>query len=189
MPVVLRISRQSLAALEQSLAVAWPEEGCALLLGEHHGRILQLQRIWPCRNVWCPDWPEMNRPRDSWRDVEDRNQDNVHSRSDRFVVDPLELIAARKYCRNQGLLLLGVAHSHPRGAPRPSAMDQRHAWPRSLMWISAIATANSQLTKGERGAWWVSESGCLQPMDIDILQTVPTDSGKPHPGEQPYCRG
>jgi len=172
MPVVLRISRQSLAVLERSLAVAWPEEGCALLLGGRHGRILHLQRIWPCRNVWRPNWPEMHQPRNPQDEAEDLNLDDPHSRSDRFVVDPLELIAAQKYCRNQGTLLLGVAHSHPRGAPQPSAMDQRHAWPESLVWISAIAGPRSQLTERDRGAWWVGGSGRLQPVGIDILQTV-----------------
>ena len=169
MPVALQLSRQLLAALERSLAVAWPEEGCALLLGSRHGQTLQVQRIWPCRNVWRPNWPEMNQSQDSQAEAEELHQ--THSRSDRFVVDPLELIAAQKYCRHQGVLLLGVAHSHPRGSPRPSAMDQRHAWPRSVVWISAIASQNSQLTEGDRGAWWVGGSGRLQPMRIDVLPT------------------
>ena len=171
MPVVLQLSRQRLAALERSLAVAWPEEGCALLLGDRRARTLQLQRVWPCRNVWRPDWCETRQPRDP-QDEEAEGLHQAHSRSDRFVVDPLELIAAQKYCRKEGTLLLGVAHSHPRGIPRPSAMDQRHAWPRSLVWISAIANRNSQLREGDRGVWWVSGSGRLQPLGIDVLQTV-----------------
>jgi len=180
MPVVLQISRQRLVALERSLAVPWPEEGCALLLGRRHGGTLHLQGVWPCRNVWRPNWPETHPPWDS-RNSQDEVADPqaAHSRSDRFVVDPLELIAAQKYCRNQGVLLLGVAHSHPRGAPLPSAMDQRHAWPRSLVWISAIASPDSQLTEADRGAWWVSGSGRLQPVGIELVQTV---SGNPTPG-------
>ena len=170
MPVVLQLSRQSLAALEQSLAVAWPDEGCALLLGSRHDQTLQLQRIWPCQNVWCPKWPEMHQFQDPQDKAEDLSQS--HSRSDRFVVDPLELIAAQKYCRNQGVTLFGVAHSHPQGAPHPSSMDQRHAWPQSVVWISAIASQNRQLTEEDRGAWWVSKSGQLQPMCIDLLSTI-----------------
>ena len=175
MPVVLRIGRQSLAALERSLAVAWPEEGCALLLGSRHGRILQLQRIWPCRNVWHPRWPQTDPPENLQVEAADPGSgDAHHSRSDRFVVDPLELIAARKYCRSQGILLLGVAHSHPRGAPRPSAMDQCHAaaWPESVVWISAVASPGSRLTERDRGAWWVDPAGRLQPVGIDVLQTL-----------------
>ncbi|MXY18569.1 MAG: M67 family metallopeptidase [Synechococcus sp. SB0678_bin_12] len=189
MPVALQISGQCLVALERSLAVAWPEEGCALLLGRRQARILHLQAVWPCRNVWRPDWPETRQPQDS-RSSRDEAGDleAAHSRSDRFVVDPLELIAAQKYCRNQGVLLLGVAHSHPRGAPLPSAMDQRHAWSQSLVWISAIAGPDSQLTEADRGAWWVSRSGRLQPVCIDVVQTVQADFGKPHPGEQPYYK-
>ena len=169
--MALQLSGKLLAALGRTLAVAWPEEGCALLLGGRHARTLHLQRIWPCRNVWRPNWSEeTHQPRDPHREAEDLHQ--VHSRSDRFVVDPLELIAAQKYCRHQGVLLLGVAHSHPRGAPRPSALDRRHAWPHSLVWISAIAHRNSRLTKEDQGAWWVGRSGRLQPLPIDILPTV-----------------
>lgn len=172
MPVALQLSGPCLAALERSLAVPWPEEGCALLLGGRRGGTLYAQRVWPCRNVWRPNWCETPQPRDS-RD-EDKAEDlhQAPSRADRFVVDPLELIAAQKYCRKTDILLLGVAHSHPRGAPRPSAMDQRHAWPGSLVWISAVASRDSRLTEGDRGAWWVGESGCLQPMTIDVLQPV-----------------
>ena len=171
MPVALQLSRQSLAALERTLAVAWPEEGCVLLLGRRHDGTLQLQRIWPCRNVWGPHWPETHQaqnPQKCQDEAEHLGLDDTHSRSDRFVVDPLELIAAQKYCRNQGFLLLGVAHSHPRGEPRPSAMDRCHAWPQSLVWISAVASPNHQLTEEDRGAWWVSRSGDLQPVRIDV---------------------
>ncbi len=171
-PVALQLSRHLLGALERSLAVAWPEEGCGLLLGSRHGQTLQLQRIWPCRNVWRPNWSKMNQSQESQDEAEVEELGLAHSRSDRFVVDPLELIAAQKYCRHQEILLLGVAHSHPRGAPRPSAMDQRHAWPRSVVWISAIASQHHQLTKVDRGAWWVGGSGCLQPLCIDLLPTV-----------------
>lgn len=172
-PVVLQVDRQRLAALEQSLTVAWPEEGCALLLGGRHAGALQLQRVWPCRNVWRPNWWETCQPRDC-RDEpgEAGGLHQAHNRSDRFVVDPLELIAAQKYCRKKGILFLGVAHSHPRGAPQPSAMDQHHAWRQSLVWISAIANPNSQLTEGDRGAWWVGGSGRLQPLRIDLPPIV-----------------
>ena len=167
MPVALQLSGPCLSILERSLAVPWPEEGCALLLGERSGDTLHLQRIWPCRNVWRPHWCE------TLQGDEAQDLHQAHSRADRFVVDPLELIAAQKYCRKTATVLLGVAHSHPQGAPRPSALDRRHAWPRSVVWISALASQHSPLTPNDRGAWWVSgDSRSLQPMTIDVLQTV-----------------
>ena len=89
------------------------------------------------------------------------------------MVDPLELIAAWKCCRRADMVLLGAAHSHPRGVPHPSAMDQRHAWPGSLVWISAVASRDSRLSEGNRGAWWVDGSGCLQPMTIKMERGIP----------------
>lgn len=182
MPVALQLSGPCLSILERSLAVPWPEEGCALLLGERSGNTLHLQRIWPCRNVWRPHWceePQPGEPQPAEPQAEDANNavaedlHQAHSRADRFVVDPLELIAAQKYCRKTATVLLGVAHSHPQGAPRPSALDRRHAWPRSVVWISALASQHSPLTPNDRGAWWMSgDSRSLQPMTIDVLQTV-----------------
>ena len=45
----------------------------------------------------------------------------------RFVVDPADHIAARRYGRDRGLEVLGFYHSHPRSAAVPSAADLSEA--------------------------------------------------------------
>ena len=58
--------------LERDLRSAWPNEGCALLLGEP-GR---LHWVWPCLNVWQPVEPDATE----------------FSRRNRFSIDPAELV-------------------------------------------------------------------------------------------------
>lgn len=156
-----------LTVLERCLAVPWPHEGCALLLGHRQDKELQLAGIWPCLNVWRPGWPGLASGGDS--NIHANGHASSHgsgnSRCNRFVVDPRELIAAQKHCRQNNLHLLGVAHSHPRGAARPSALDQRHAWGDSVMWISAMPEPSA--AGANRRAWWVAGPDApLQPLAI-----------------------
>lgn len=163
MPVAITLSGATLTILERCLAVPWPDEGCALLLGHRQGEALQLTGIWPCLNVWHPGWPGPASGGDTSGHASSHGSDN--SRRNRFVVDPRELIAAHKHCRHKDALLLGVAHSHPRGAARPSALDQRHAWGDSVMWISAMPEPSA--AGANRRAWWVAGPGAqLQPLAI-----------------------
>ena len=60
--------------LERDLRSAWPNEGCALLLGEP-GR---LHWVWPCLNVWQPVEPDATE----------------FSRRNRFSIDPAELVSS-----------------------------------------------------------------------------------------------
>jgi len=166
-PGSLQLNPQSLAALEGTLAVPWPEEGCALLLGEAKGQSLELQHIWPCQNVWHPNWPEEAKHA-TGEGILDGHIDG-HSRCDRFAVDPRELIAAQKYGRQKGLVLLGVAHSHTRGPSHPSALDRCHGWPQTIMWISALVNPTGCVRAQDRSAWWVRGPGSLQPLSIDLL--------------------
>ena len=143
-----------LTILERCLAIPWPDEGCALLLGHRQGQQLQLTGVWPCLNVWHPGWPGLASGDGDTTGHTSSCHLSGNSRRNRFVVDPRELIAAQKHCRQNNLNLLGVAHSHPRGVARPSTVDQHHAWGDSIMWISAMPERSS--AGASRGAWWVA---------------------------------
>ncbi len=62
----------------------------------------------------------------------------VAGTADRFVLDPLELVAAA----DRGFELLGVWHSHPGGSPSPSPSDHAaaRAWPGTLWLILALGS-------------------------------------------------
>ena len=46
----------------------------------------------------------------------------------RFEIDPLDLLAAEKNAREEGLAVVGVWHSHPGRPAIPSTTDLESAW-------------------------------------------------------------
>ena len=65
---------------------------------------------------------------------------NVHPiPSTHFEIDSLALIAAHKAARAGGPALAGYWHSHPSGAPEPSATDRAHASGDGRVWAIAGA--------------------------------------------------
>lgn len=138
-PAALSLDRQALTVLEAVLRAAAPEEGCALLLGERNP--WRLRRVWPCLNVWEP----------------------VAERQRRFALDPREQLQAQKWARARGLSVLGSAHSHPRSAPVPSALDRRLAFPPTLLLILGRPERDQQaMAPGEAfelACWWLPEQG------------------------------
>ena len=52
-----------------------------------------------------------------------------------FEIDPVQLIAAHKAERNGGPVIVGCYHSHPSGAPLPSARDAAAAVPDGSIWL------------------------------------------------------
>jgi proteasome lid subunit RPN8/RPN11 len=151
-PALLLIDRQALTVLRRVLAQPAPCEGCALLLGcrlpcpaaaspSEAGSILRLQRIWPCLNVWDP-------PQQRWR---------------RFRIDPREQLLAQKWGRGRGLEVLGSAHSHPGGAPVPSATDLALTFGPTLMLILAGDPVMDRLAEGDLGCWWLLDPQFADP--------------------------
>jgi proteasome lid subunit RPN8/RPN11 len=122
------------------LAVAAPREGCALVLGRRDpDGDLHLDWIWPCANVWEPD----------------------SERGRRFRIDPREQLLAQKWGRGRGWLVLGSAHSHPRGVAEPSATDRSLAVGPTLMLILApeLGAGPAELEcRGRLGCWWLPAS-------------------------------
>ena len=138
--------------LERDLRSAWPNEGCALLLGEP-GR---LQWVWPCLNAWQPVEP----------------QAMELSRRNRFSIDPAELVSAQRWCRDRHWQLLGAAHSHPTGPVTPSAEDLSWGWPGALMLIRGYAPL-------AWGAWSLQgEHGSLQAHALRLQLTGDGHLGK-----------
>lgn len=88
-----------------------PNEQCGLLIGQP-GAVL---RVHPARNT----------------DASPR----------RYTVDPADHFAALRAARAAGLAVIGAWHSHPAGAPVPSATDLAEATPDFLYLIVGLAPA------------------------------------------------
>ena len=82
---------------------ALPNEGCGLLLGHRDQRAAMVLEALPARNVLAS--PQQ------------------------YEIEPEAVLAADRAARASGRMLLGAWHSHPGGAPVPSAQDRAEAWP------------------------------------------------------------
>lgn len=109
----IEVTSHALAAMRAAAAAAHPREACGLLLGTG-GRITAA-----------------------------RTAANVHpSPETRFEIDPQALIAAHRAARAGGPAVLGYFHSHPAGAPEPSATDRACASGDGRIW--AIIAPNDR---------------------------------------------
>lgn len=131
-PVQLTVDRHALTVLGRAFDAALPAEGCALVLGTTGPR-WHLRQVWPCLNVW---------PRPA-------------ERPQRFRVDPREQLLAQRWARQRGLVVLGAAHSHPRSAPVPSAVDCALTLAPALL---LIAGQGGQASGWCWDSWWLPAS-------------------------------
>lgn len=67
----------------------------------------------------------------------------------RFEIDPAELLALHRSCRERGLEVVGYYHSHPDGKPQPSELDRRQAWPETSYLIVVVDRGEA----GEVRSW------------------------------------
>lgn len=132
--------------LRAVMAVAAPEEGCALLLGPADGQHWIVAAIWPCLNVWQP----------------------ASERQRRFALDPREQLLAQAWARQRGWQVHGSAHSHPQGALVPSATDRALAFTPTVMVIGAAHPG-----PGDRDApvqaWWLDQETQMDPRPLALL--------------------
>jgi len=103
----VRLAPRLVEAMRAALEAALPEEGCGLLFG----RGQCVERVVPIQNA-------------------------LHSPV-RFRLEPQAQLAAMQGADEQGLELLAIYHSHPRGPDHPSATDiEEAAYPQAayLIW-------------------------------------------------------
>ena len=109
---ILRIPRQHLEHLERIALETYPEECCGVLLGQAR----RVSAIWPTANI------------------------HDGARSDRYAIDPLELLEVYKSARETGCQVIGYYHSHPDRAAVPSATDLAAAAPDVSYLILAVTS-------------------------------------------------
>lgn len=122
----MRIREPVLDAIRRHLEAAYPEEGCGFLLGTNGDTPLVLDRL-----------AVHNR----------RSVDGAASR--RYLISPDDFRRADRAARVRGLDLVGVYHSHPNVAARPSEYDREHAWP----WYQYLIVSVRDGSTAEIRAW------------------------------------
>jgi len=82
-----------------------PDEVCGIILGSFSGDDREAIEVMRAGNL---------------------NSERSH---DRYELDPKDLVAAERKCRESGLEVIGLYHSHPDHPDAPSEFDRERAWP------------------------------------------------------------
>ena len=110
----MRLAAAARDSLLRLAAASYPVEGCGVLLGHLSDPPLVLDAI-AGRNL-----------------VTDRARD-------RYELDPLDILAAERRARAEGLDVVGFWHTHPDHPARPSRFDTERAWPDYLYAICSTS--------------------------------------------------
>jgi proteasome lid subunit RPN8/RPN11 len=141
MTASLLLSGSVRLALEAAALAAYPHEFCALLLG---------RPLADGDGFTVEDW---------------RPAANIHPEPLRhFELDPASHFAAIREtrARQDGLSIIGHAHSHPDAKAEPSATDLAMVFDEEMVWLilSLTAEAITALTA------WRPKSGAFQPLTV-----------------------
>jgi len=126
----MKISRSLLDGIHQHLESGYPNEACGVMLGKS-GVITEI--------------------------VSADNQRSDSARN-RYLIDPLVYMKIEREADKRGLDVLGIYHSHPDVAARPSQFDLDHAWPNfSYLIVSVVkgkaVESNSWRLRDDRTAF------------------------------------
>lgn len=105
---MIRITAEARSAMLADCAARRPEEACGLMLSSMGDDQTTIRRVVSMENVWPV----------------------AEERICRYALDPLAQMRAEQAAVAEGLDLVGIYHSHPRGPAAPSGFDKDRAWPR-----------------------------------------------------------
>jgi proteasome lid subunit RPN8/RPN11 len=128
--VSLEITSEALRQIHQHGETAYPEEGAGLLLGSRKGMHRQVTAI---------------------LDLPNTREDQA--RRNRYLLSAEDYLHAETQADQQGLVVLGVYHSHPDHPNRPSEFDREWAWPDFLYVITSVWSGRAI----ESRAWRLAE--------------------------------
>ena len=123
----MKISKQLLAQIHRHLESSYPNEGCGVMLGQN-GVVTE---------------------------VISAGNERTDSARNRYLIDPLAYVKIERDADKRGLQVLGIYHSHPDVAARPSQFDLDHAWPNLSYLIVSVCQgkavdSNSWLLREDR---------------------------------------
>jgi len=140
--VQLHLPKPLQQTLQTHLVTAYPEEGCALLIGRVTSDTFTVEAIQPVANA-AP----------------------AGTRLRRYAIKPADIAQADRVARANGQDIIGVAHSHPDHPAVPSARDLAEAWPD---FAYVILSVHAGLATDVRA--WQVDAG--RPLELGIIGGV-----------------
>lgn len=138
-PTVLTLESAVRDLIVASAERAYPEESCGLLLGRRVGDQVRVEQVVRVPNA------------------------TGEGRRDHYAIDPKLMLAWDRQADKHGQQIVGIVHSHPDAAPRPSRLDTERAWPTYVYLI--VSVLGGKLV--EAAAWSLDEStGKFEPVEV-----------------------
>lgn len=121
----MKISRELMQQIHAHLEAGYPNEACGVMLGKNAAV------------------------------TEIANADNIRhdSARNRYLIDPLVYMKIERDADKRGLQVVGIYHSHPDVAARPSQFDLDHAWPNFSYLIVSVCKGKAI----ETNSWLLRE--------------------------------
>ena len=89
---------------------------------------------------------------------------NIDKSPVHFSMDPAEQFAAVKECRNQGIKIRAVYHSHPETPARPSNEDIKLAYDTSVSYVIVSLADAAPCIKS-----FIIQKGVVEPEPLEII--------------------
>lgn len=124
----LAVAASATADLARWIAAGYPHETCGLLVGREGARATEVVRADRAKNL------------------------NAERARDRFDLDPADFLAIETAAERDGLEVVGVWHSHPDCAPRPSITDHQRAFDGYSYLIARVGPRGVEETRSWRRA-------------------------------------
>jgi proteasome lid subunit RPN8/RPN11 len=133
----MKISKNLLAQIHSHLESGYPNEACGVLLGKD-GVVTE---------------------------VVSAGNERTDSARNRYLIDPLAYMKIERAADKRGLQVLGIYHSHPDVAARPSQFDLDNAFPNLIYLIVSVCKGKAV----ESNAWVLRDDRSqfdLEPVEI-----------------------
>jgi len=117
----MKIKQSLLTQIHQHLEDGYPHEACGVMLG-NGGVVMEIAR------------------------AENKRDDSAHNR---YLIDPLAYRDIERAADKRAIQVLGIYHSHPDVAARPSQFDLDNAFPNLTYLIVSVAKGKAV----ESNAW------------------------------------
>ncbi len=121
----MKIPKALLAQIHTHFEAGYPNEACGVMLGKDG----------------------------SVTEVVAAGNERTDSARNRYLIDPLAYIKIERDADKRGLQVLGIFHSHPDVAARPSQFDLDHAWPNLSYLIVSVCKGKAV----ETNSWLLRE--------------------------------
>jgi len=121
----MKIAKALLSHIHAHLEAGYPNEACGVMLGKA-GTVTEVVAA---------------------------GNERTDSARNRYLIDPLAYMKIERDADKRGLQVLGIYHSHPDVAARPSQFDLDHAWPNLSYLIVSVCKGKAV----ETNSWLLRE--------------------------------